>query len=51
MARIAFDISAFGITSGNFAVRLTFTDVGADTLVAIDGDAGTSICSPTARQR
>lgn len=36
------DISAFGI-AGNFATRVTIADVGADTLVTIDGDPGQTI--------
>ena len=32
------DISAFGITASNFAGRVRMFDVGADTLVVIDGD-------------
>jgi Ca2+-binding RTX toxin-like protein len=37
------DISAFGITSADFAERVTIADVGADTLVTIDGDPGQTI--------
>ncbi|MBR1266919.1 VCBS repeat-containing protein [Bradyrhizobium sp. AUGA SZCCT0222] len=37
------DISAFGIAPGNFATRVTIADVGADTLVTIDGDPGQTI--------
>jgi Ca2+-binding RTX toxin-like protein len=37
------DISAFGITSANFAARVKITDVGADTLVTIDGNAAETI--------
>jgi Ca2+-binding RTX toxin-like protein len=37
------DISAFGITSATFAARVTIADVGADTLVTIDGDAAQTI--------
>jgi Ca2+-binding RTX toxin-like protein len=37
------DISAFGITRGTFAARVTIVDVGADTLVTIDGVAGQTI--------
>lgn len=37
------DISAFGITNGNFATRVTIADVGADTLITIDGDAAQTI--------
>jgi hypothetical protein len=31
------DVSAFGITAGNFATRVAIADVGADTLVTVDG--------------
>lgn len=31
------DITQFGITSGDFAARVTITDLGADTQVVIDG--------------
>jgi Ca2+-binding RTX toxin-like protein len=37
------DISAFGITSATFAARVTITDVGADTLVTIDGNVAQTI--------
>jgi hypothetical protein len=37
------DISAFGIDSASFAARVTITDVGADTLVTIDGQANQTI--------
>jgi hypothetical protein len=37
------DISAFGITSATFAARVTIADVGADTLVTIDGNAAQTI--------
>ena len=37
------DISALGITSANFAARVVITDVGADTLVTIDGNAAETI--------
>ncbi len=37
------DISAFGVTSANFAARVTIADVGANTLVTIDGAADQTI--------
>lgn len=37
------NISAFGITSATFAARVSITDVGADTLVKIDGNAAQTI--------
>ena len=37
------DISAFGITSANFNARVAITDVGADTLVTIDGNSAETI--------
>ncbi len=37
------DISAFGIKSADFAARVTIADVGADTLVTIDGNAAGTI--------
>jgi Ca2+-binding RTX toxin-like protein len=37
------DISAFGVTSATFAARVTIADLGADTLVTIDGGAEQSI--------
>ncbi len=37
------DISAFGITGATFAARVTIADVGADTLITIDGNAAQTI--------
>ena len=37
------DISAFGITAGNFTDRVTIADIGKDTLVTIDNDPGQTI--------
>ena len=37
------NITAFGITPGDFDARVTIAQVGADTLVTIDGDAGQTI--------
>jgi len=37
------DISAFGITNEDFAARVAIADVGADTLIMIDGDAAQTI--------
>ena len=37
------ELSDFGITAANFADRVEITDVGADTLVTIDGDPNQSI--------
>jgi hypothetical protein len=37
------DLSDFGITAADFADRVEITDVGADTLVTIDGDADQTI--------
>jgi len=37
------DVSSLGITAGNFTDRVTITDVGADTLVTIDGNPAQSI--------
>ena len=37
------DISAFGITGANFAARVKIFDIGADTLVVIDGDFNQTI--------
>jgi Ca2+-binding RTX toxin-like protein len=37
------DISAFGVTSATFTARVTIADLGADTLVTIDGGAEQSI--------
>ena len=37
------DISAFGVTSAEFAARVNIADVGADTLVTIDGNAAQTI--------
>jgi len=37
------DLSDFGITAADFADRVEITDVGADTLVTIDGDANQTI--------
>jgi Ca2+-binding RTX toxin-like protein len=37
------DLSGFGITAADFADRVEITDVGADTLVTIDGDANQTI--------
>jgi hypothetical protein len=37
------DISQFGITAATFASRVTIADVGADTLVTIDGNAAQTI--------
>ena len=37
------DITDFGITPTDFATRVTITEVGDDTLVTIDGDAGQTI--------
>jgi Ca2+-binding RTX toxin-like protein len=37
------DVSAFGVTSASFAARVTIADVGADTLVTIDGVVGQTI--------
>jgi Ca2+-binding RTX toxin-like protein len=37
------DISAFGVTGGSFDARVAIADVGADTLITIDGDPGQTI--------
>lgn len=37
------DISAFGITNATFGARVAIADVGADTLVTIDGNAAQTI--------
>ncbi len=37
------DVSAFGVTSGNFSARVAIADVGADTLVTIDGNPSQTI--------
>jgi len=37
------DISGFGITAATFATRVTIADVGADTLVTIDGNGAATI--------
>jgi Ca2+-binding RTX toxin-like protein len=37
------DISAFGITGGNFSTRVTIADVGVDTLITIEGNAAQTI--------
>ena len=37
------DISAFGIDSTSFAARVTIADIGADTLITIDGQKDQTI--------
>ena len=37
------DLTAFGITAATFAARVTIADVGADTLITIDGNAAQAI--------
>jgi Ca2+-binding RTX toxin-like protein len=41
--RDVLDVSAFGITASNFVDRVTIMDLGADTLVTIDGNAAQTI--------
>jgi len=37
------ELAEFGINAGNFSARVAITDVGADTLITIDGDANQTV--------
>jgi hypothetical protein len=41
------DITAFGITAGDFGARVTITDLGASTLVTIDGSVTITLTGVT----